>query len=130
MRLPLAGALTIAFFAAHASTSAQRTLQAHHELEGTWNGATMTPLQRPRGFENRVAFTAEEAAEYRRSAPERARAGLPSADDRLTQADVDDSFVEAEVFALDGLRTSLIVDPPTGMLPPLVAAARARVASR
>ena len=48
----------------------------------------------------------------------------------MTQADVDESFVETEVYKLDGLRTSLIVDPPGGMLPDLLPEALARIAQR
>ena len=55
---------------------------------------------------------------------------LPTPEDRLTQVDVGATFVEAESFKLDGLRTSLIVDPENGMLPPLLPAAQARLAAR
>ena len=37
------------------------------DLQGTWNGATLTPLQRPAGFKDRVAFTPAEAEEYART---------------------------------------------------------------
>jgi hypothetical protein len=99
-------------------------------LQGTWNGATLTPLQRPRDFKDRVAFTPAEAEEYERTWSERARNGLPTADDRLTQADVDDAFVESEAIKLDGLRTSLLIDPADGSLPALLPAALARTAAR
>ena len=122
--------LMVASFAGHRSLRAQRQVPRHPNLQGTWNGSTLTPLQRPPGFIDKAAFTPEEAAEYVRSAPERARNQLPSAADRLTQADVDDSFVEAEAIRLTGLRTSLIIDPMNGMLPPLLPAARARLAAR
>ncbi|HYM21889.1 MAG TPA: hypothetical protein VEU08_01715 [Vicinamibacterales bacterium] len=99
-------------------------------LEGIWNGATLTPLQRPDGFRDRARFTPAEAAEYLRTSPERIARRLPTDTDRLTQADLDTASIEIESFSLDGLRTSLIVDPPDGMLPALVPAARARIASR
>ncbi|HEX7138677.1 MAG TPA: hypothetical protein VF219_12545 [Vicinamibacterales bacterium] len=123
-------ALGFALFAAHTAVLAQRGPQSRPNLEGTWNGATLTPLQRPADFKDRATFTAEEAAEYKRTAPERARNRLPSAADRLTQADVDESFVETEVFHLDRMRTSLLVDPPNGVLPDLLPAARTRIAAR
>jgi len=130
MRSPVICTLAIAVSAAHTAVVAQRAPQARPSLEGTWNGATLTPLQRPADFKDRATFTPEEAAEYKRSAPERARNRLPSAADRLTQADVDESFVESEVYHLDRMRTSLIVDPPSGLLPELLPAARARIAAR
>lgn len=109
---------------------AQRAAPARPNLEGTWNAATLTPLQRPQEFKDKAIFTPEEAAEYVRTAPERVLKKLPSAADRLTQADVDEAFVETEAYKLDGLRTSLIVDPANGMLPPLLPAAKARIAAR
>jgi hypothetical protein len=100
------------------------------DLQGTWNGSTLTPLQRPQQFRDRSAFTPEEAAEYVRASPDRVRGRLPTSVDRQMQVDIDDTFVEVERMPLDGLRTSLIVDPANGMLPPLLPAAQARIAER
>jgi hypothetical protein len=100
------------------------------DLEGTWNGSTLTPLQRPAQFRDRSAFTPEEAAEWVRATPDRVRSRLPTQDDRQVQSDLDDTSVEFENMPLDGLRTSLIVDPENGMLPPLLPVAQARVAAR
>ena len=90
----------------------------------------MTPLQRPSPFIDRATFTPAEAAEYTRTAAERNRSRLRTPDDRLMQVDVDDAYVEIEAMKLDGLRTSLIVDPPDGMLPPLLPAAQERASAR
>jgi len=90
----------------------------------------MTPLQRPKGFEDKATFTPEEAAEFVRTKPDRLRSRLLSDADRATQVDLDDTFVETEAIGLEGLRTSLLVDPPGGFLPPFVPAARARIAAR
>ena len=100
------------------------------DLQGTWNGSTRTPLQRPQEFKDRSAFTPEEAAEYLRTSADRLRSRLPTPADRQMQTDIDDTFVEVEKMPLDGLRTSLIVDPANGMLPPLLPAAQARIAAR
>jgi len=129
MRISVLCALAAALLAGDAVVG-QRGSSSHQDLEGTWSAATLTPLQRPRGFETRATFTPEEADEYRRNAPERIRSQLPGAVDRLTQADVDDAYVEVEAMKLDRFRTSLIVDPPDGRLPPLVPSARARIAQR
>jgi hypothetical protein len=130
MRPSVICVLAVALVVAHTSLHAQRKASPRPDLEGTWNGATLTPLQRPNEFEGKAAFTPEEAAEFRRTASDRARAKLPTEADRLTQADVDEAFVELEVFKLDGLRTSLIVDPPAGRLPSLLPAARERLTRR
>ena len=130
MRARVFLALSIAaFLAGGRAVFAQRSASLP-DLQGTWNGSTMTPLQRPQEFRDRSAFTPEEAAEYVRASPDRIRSRLPTAVDRQMQIDLDDTFVEVENMPLDGLRTSLIVDPPNGMLPPLLPVAQARIADR
>src|SRR4029453_2435928 len=109
---------------------AQRDRATHPDLQGTWSGGTMTPLQRPDAFRDKRAFTPEEAADWVKQAPARLASRLPSDTDRLFQSDLDDTYVEFEAMPLDGLRTSLIVDPPDGRLPPLLPQAQARIAAR
>ena len=118
-----------ALLAAGRAVFAQRSA-SFPDLQGTWNGSALTPLQRPQQFIDRPAFTPEEAAEYLRATPDRVRSRLPTADDRVVQIDLDETFSEVERMPLDGLRTSLIVDPANGMLPPLLPVAQARKASR
>jgi hypothetical protein len=115
---------------ASAPVHAQRDRATHPDLQGTWSGGTMTPLQRPDAFKDKRAFTPEEAADWVKHAGDRILSRLPSDADRLFQADVDDTYLEVEAMPLDGLRTSLIVDPPDGLLPPLLPQARARIAAR
>src|SRR5262245_3232090 len=100
------------------------------DLQGTWNGSTHTPLQRPPQFKDRATFTPEEAAEFVRATPDRVRSRLPTDADRQMQTDLDADAVEVENMPLDGRPTSLIVDPPDGMLPPLLPAAKERIAAR
>jgi hypothetical protein len=122
----LGGVLLVSTVSIHA----QRSAAPHPDLQGMWIGSTLTPLQRPPEFKDKAALTPDEAAEYTRTMPERIRSRFPTEADRLTQADVEDDYVETEVIALDGLRTSLIVDPANGMLPPLLPAVQARIAAR
>jgi hypothetical protein len=100
------------------------------DLQGNWNGSTLTPLQRPQQFKDRSVFTPQEAAEWVRTSSDRIRSRLPTPTDRQMQIDIDDGAVEVEQMPLDGLRTSLIVDPPEGVLPPLLPIAQARLAAR
>src|SRR5262245_20269207 len=122
--------LTLALVVASASIDAQRDRPQHPDLQGMWIGSSLTPLQRPADFKDKSTFTPEEAAEYTRTAADRIRSRLPTEADRLTQADVDEAYVETEVIKLDGLRTSLLVDPPNGLLPALLPAVQARIAAR
>jgi hypothetical protein len=125
-----AGVVSIVILVSHSAVRAQRQPPAHPDLQGIWNAATMTPLQRPAEFKDRAFFTPEEAAEYRRTAADRVRSRLLTDDDRATQVDLDDGAVERESMPFDRLRTSLVVEPPDGVLPPLLPVARARVAAR
>ena len=101
--------------------------RAHPDLQGFWNSGTMTPLQRPAAFADRAAFTPEEAADFERTFFERVRQQL-GPEFALQQSDFNETYIEG--VRLDGLRTSLIVDPSNGMLPPLLPVAKARVAGR
>lgn len=100
------------------------------DLQGVWLSATSTPLQRPADMRDKARFTPAEAAAYRKGAEDRLRSRLPGDADRLIQNDLDDQFVETEMMPFDDMRTSLIVDPPNGILPPVVPAAQARAAAR
>ncbi len=123
-------AFSVAIVLSFGTLHAQRNPPPHPDLQGTWNGGTMTPLERPPEFKDKAFFTAEEADEYVRTAPERLKSRLPTDDDRLMQVDVDDTYVEREAMPFDRMRTSLIVEPSNGMLPPLLPAAQARLAAR
>jgi len=130
MRAHVITALSIAALLAGGRAVSAKRSASLPDLQGTWNGSTLTPLQRPAPYKDRAAFTPEEAAEYVRASPDRVRSRLPTAADRQMQIDLDDASVEVENMPLDGLRTSLIVDPPNGMLPPLLPVAQARIADR
>ena len=101
-----------------------RTAWGAPDLQGVWDYRTMTPLERPREFAGKAVFTDEEAAAYQARTLEE-------------QADYDRSPSVHAKWWLDygteltaDKRTSLIVDPPDGRIPPLTAAARQRSASR
>ena len=107
-----------------------RTPDGQPDLQGFWTNGTFTPLERPKGV-TKEFFTAEEAAEVVRQAA--------AADAEQTEpgtiADVHYDFTQ---FGLDraqgamamNLRTSLIVDPPDGHIPPLNEEGKKRAAAR
>ena len=106
VRAPVVWAFFLAvLFAGSGAVLAQRPL-GRPDLQGTWNGSTRTPLQRPQQFKDRATFTPEEAAEYLRATPDRVRGRLPTAADRQVQIDLDETYSEVERMPLDGLRTS------------------------
>jgi hypothetical protein len=97
-------------------------------LQGNWSGETLTPLQRPARFANKAVLTPEEAAKV--AAEVLARPGRENRSSRGTEKDVagayNQIFVQRGTELSDG-RTSLIVDPPDGRIPPLTPEARKRV---
>jgi hypothetical protein len=105
-----------------------KTPDGQPDLEGFWTNSTYTPLQRPKGV-TKEFYTLEEAAELEKRAAERESAETKPG----TAADV--HYDEGQ-FGLNrsqstfarNLRTSLILDPPDGRIPPLTAEAVKRAA--
>ena len=121
-----------------------RTPWGHPDLQGTYTNKTITPLERPAEFAGRELLTAEEAAGLEREAAAR-NAELLTRPARRTAVTENVNVGEDGApgyynsFWLDaGLtstgRTSIIVDPPDGRIPPLTPAAQqdedARLAAR
>jgi hypothetical protein len=96
-------------------THAPRTPWGSPDLQGTWTGSTLTPLERPAEFAGKPVLTKEEAAALEARARERAarepRAG-PGDPGTYNQIWFDPSSA-----IVPDRRTSLIVDPPDGRLP-------------
>jgi hypothetical protein len=98
------------------------TLDGHPDLRGHWTNDTYTPLERPVELGDKESFTAEEAAAFFQSKVDELNA--QAADD----IHYDDAVWQAENYAkVASLRTSLIVEPRNGRLPPLTAAGEARL---
>ena len=112
-----------------AAQTAPRTPSGQPDLTGVWDFRTITPLQRPQGQAEQEFLTAEEAANLERTAVDR-NTELEARDARRTEVtrSVDQGEEGAPGFYnnfwLDGGttstgRTSLIIDPPDGRIPPL-----------
>lgn len=102
--------------------------QAQRDLEGVWTNVTITPLERPAEFAAQEYFTPKEAAAF-----ERATNSRNNADNRDADPEVDVShgynqfWYDRGTKVAEGMRTSLIVDPPDGRIPPLTPAAQKRL---
>jgi len=108
-----------------------RTPDGHPDLQGTWSTATLTPLERPAELAGKQFFTKQEAAEYEKQFLQQA-----NRDRRDGGADTDVGRAYNEFWFSRGShlvasgRTSLIVDPADGKIPPLTAEAQKRQAER
>jgi hypothetical protein len=102
-----------------------RTADGHPDLQGFWTNDTVTPLERPAEFGDKAILTPEEAAAY---AKKRRDQFLAQPKDNIHY---DDAVWQDENYTKDvRLRTSLVVDPRDGKLPPLTPEARQREAAR
>jgi hypothetical protein len=105
----------------------QRTPWGHPDLQGTWNNSTITPLERPREFAGREFLTPEEARALDAAAAERY-------DERPKDAAQDVDAAYNQVWwergrTVASRRTSLVVDPPDGRIPPLTAEGQKRASA-
>lgn len=107
-----------------------RTPDGQPDLQGFWTNSTYTPLERPDNVTKEL-YTPQEFEAVIKQAAERERAQTTPG----TTADVHYDFSQ---FSLDksqsplarNLRTSLIVNPENGKLPPLTAEGQRRAAER
>jgi hypothetical protein len=101
-----------------APTPAPKTAWGEPDLQGIWTDESDTPLQRPAKWADQEFFT-----EAQRQELDRARSQLGGKDNRAergTELDVTGSYNDLFISRKrTGLRTSRIVDPPNGRIPPL-----------
>jgi len=109
-----------------AASTMPRTPDGKPDLHGYWISTSFTPLERPTKYNGREFLTAQEAKEVQKT-------GLQ----RRTQADpggAGEPHYDSTAFGLTPFqqgfvpnnRTSLVVDPPDGRIPPLTPEAKAR----
>jgi len=116
-----------------------RTADGHPDLQGLWDFRNVIPLERPSQYASKEFLTDQEAAEFERSAAERLDMDRRDDDPTRTPAVVNGAPATADVarayneFWYDygkkfvgSKRSSLIVDPPDGRIPPLTPAAKKR----
>ncbi len=137
--------------ATSATWNVPRTPHGDPDLQGVWNFATATPLERPGELQGRDRLTDQEAAEFeheirqnvdadRKTALDKGEAGKPVASAaRSTAAQLSPElrfaynnfwYDENRTKTVETKRTSLVVDPPDGRVPAITEEARARQAAR
>jgi hypothetical protein len=106
-----------------------RTPDKRPDLQGIWDWATVTPMERPPQFAGKATLTEAEAAAFARSEVERRsvdgrRDGGAAADLGRSYSDVWRNFGDTALT-----RTSLVIDPPDGKIPALTPEAQKRLAA-
>jgi hypothetical protein len=153
--MALAGALGA--FAAVPALAQPKAAQAYHaprnalgqpDLEGVWTNATLTPFERDAKFGDRLAMTPDEAATIEKTNNKFIAASNAPTDPKIKTTDLpyecgrgfkgsDCGYNFAwtdpgtTVMRVAGTpRTSVIVDPPNGRLPPMTDDGKKRLAAR
>jgi len=107
-----------------------KTPDGQPDLQGFWTNSTYTPFQRPNGV-TKEYYSAEEAAKLEKQAAERESEQTEPG----TIADVHYDFTQfgldrSESTHVSSVRTSMIIDPPDGRLPPVTPEGQKRQAER
>jgi len=148
----LASTLAVSFLVSLASAqtpngstkvwAAPRLADGHPDLQGTWNYATLTPLERPRELAGKSFLTDAEAAEIEKQAAQGRNVDL-NRETRPTARGIVNGTVETEDLAnaynefwwdrgtklVETRRTSLVINPEDGKIPPLTSEAKQRMAA-
>src|SRR2546422_599110 len=102
------------------------------DLQGIWNNATSTPLQRPAGVGEKGVLSEQEADQFAEELAENLnrdrRDGGPEVD--VARAYNEHWMDARRLEATKDRRTSLIIDPPDGRIPPLVPLTPERIKTR
>ena len=111
-----------------AAKPAPRTPWGHPDVQGTWDYRTITPLERAQQYGDRQFMTDEEVKTLEQRAAKRMDEPPP---DEAPAGTVHAAYwTDPGRNVDDDRRTSLIVDPPNGRVPPLVAATTGRGGGR
>jgi len=102
----------------------------HPDLQGLWTNATITPFERPKDLAGKEFFTEEEAAAYEKRVAENSNRDRRGA---TAEADVagayNDFWFDRGNKIVPTRRTSLVIDPPDGKIPPLTPQAQKAAAA-
>ena len=109
------------------------------DLQGVWDFRTITPMERPSQFADKEVLTDEEAAGFQRAENRRLNRDLIDPEvgglnyAPQSQGGVvpyNEFWYDRGTSLVEDKRTSLIVSPPNGRIPPLTAEAQQRATAR
>lgn len=116
--------------------SVRRAADGHPDLTGIWSSATRTPFERPEVFQGKATISDEEARKWEARDKQRWEEGSTLDGGRpvtIQGGAYNVLFYDngSELTRIGGQkRTSMVVDPPDGHVPPLIPEARDRTRRR
>jgi hypothetical protein len=102
-----------------------RLADGRPDFQGIWTNKTVTPFERPTDLGDKAFFTREEAEEYVRTSLARANRDNRTEDVNDVLSAYNAFWWDSGTSLLPNMRTSIVVDPPNGRIPPLAAQRRA-----
>src|SRR5579863_1218060 len=116
-----------------------RAADGHPDLQGIWTNATITPMERPAALAEKPTLTDAEAAAFEKRAADdlsnldgKSEGPLLAAAGSSGTGGYNVLFIDrgSELARVDGVkRSSLVVDPADGKVPPTTPEARQRSAA-
>ena len=109
------------FVSKSANWTPPRTPDGQPDIEGTWTNATVTPFQRPAELGTKQFFTSEEAAAFAKQRVEQSNADNiegPRGPADLARRAYNNFWMDRGTHVSKTMRTSLLIDPPDGRIPP------------
>ena len=110
--------------------AAPRTSWGHPDLQGVWSTATVTPFERPRDLADKEFITEEEEAAYAKKIADARNVDLQrqlGKNSDVTSA-YNEAWYDRGTKVISTRRTSLVIDPRDGRIPPLTPEGQARAA--
>ena len=120
------------------ASAVPRTPDGRPDLQGIWDFRTITPMQRPTDLAGKDVLTDQEAAEFevknQRNQDNRDATTAGVVNGQVSNTDVEraynDFWWDFGKNIVSTKRTSLVIDPPDGRIPPLTPEAEKRAAVR
>jgi hypothetical protein len=106
---------------------APRLADGHPDIQGIWTNKTITPFERPADLGDKEFFTAEEAKAYVESVLARSNRDNRTDDVNDVLSAYNAFWWDSGTSLLPNHRTSIIIDPRNGRIPPLTAERRAEL---
>jgi hypothetical protein len=109
--------------------SVPRLADGKPDIQGIWTNKTVTPFERPTDLGNKEFFTQDEAREYVEHTLARSNRDNRTDDVNDVLSAYNAFWWDSGTSLLPNMRTSIVIDPPNGRIPPLTPARQAALAA-